>query len=70
MALVFWAIFGAFPGCLLMSVALTAKGTKLDDGTMVVVEAGSELIGLTQEVEIFSVTRTAIGRMLFGRPIA
>lgn len=42
----------------------------LDDGTMVVVEAGSELIGLTQEVEIVSVTRTAIGRMLFGRPIA
>ncbi len=35
MALVFWAIFGAFPGSLLMSVALTAKGTKLDDGTMV-----------------------------------
>ena len=35
MAPMFWAIFGAFPGCILMSVALTAKGTKLDDGTMV-----------------------------------
>ncbi|MCH1496561.1 MAG: type II secretion system F family protein [Rubripirellula sp.] len=35
MAIVFWALFGSFPGCVLMSVALTAKGTKLDDGTMV-----------------------------------
>ncbi len=35
MSLVFWALFGAFPGCLLLSVALTAKGTKLDDGAMV-----------------------------------
>ncbi len=35
MALVFWGLFGSFPGCVLMSVALTAKGTKLDDGTMV-----------------------------------
>jgi len=35
MALVFWAMFGAFPGAMLLSVALTATGTKLDDGTMV-----------------------------------
>ena len=35
MALVFWAIFGAFPGCILMSIALTAKGTKLDSDGMV-----------------------------------
>ncbi len=35
MALVFWIIFGSFPGVVLMSVALTASGTKLDDGTMV-----------------------------------
>ncbi len=35
MAFVFWALFGSAPGCALMSVALTAKGTKLDDGTMV-----------------------------------
>jgi type IV pilus assembly protein PilC len=35
MTIVFWALFGSFPGWLLMSVALTAKGTKLDDGTMV-----------------------------------
>ena len=36
MALVFWAICSVrSPVCLLMSVALTAKGTKLDDGTMV-----------------------------------
>lgn len=35
MALVFWALFGSFPGCVLMSIALTAKGTKLDDGQMV-----------------------------------
>lgn len=35
MALVFWALFGSFPGCILMSIALTAKGTKLDTGGMV-----------------------------------
>ncbi|MCP4943460.1 MAG: type II secretion system F family protein, partial [Planctomycetaceae bacterium] len=35
MAIVFWALFGAFPGCILMSIALTAKGTKLDSGGMV-----------------------------------
>ena len=42
----------------------------LDDGTMVVVEQGADLIGTAVEVEIVSVTRTAIGRMLFARPIA
>jgi len=35
MCLVFWAIFGAFPGVLLLSVAITGKGSKLDDGTMI-----------------------------------
>lgn len=42
----------------------------LDDGTMIVVEQGSDLIGTEIEVEIISVTRTSIGRMLFARPIA
>ncbi len=35
MTLVFWMIFGGFPGLMMLSVALTATGTKLDDGTMV-----------------------------------
>ncbi|MEO9590762.1 type II secretion system F family protein [Rhodopirellula bahusiensis] len=35
MTAVFWALFGSFPGIMVMSVALTAKGGKLDDGTMV-----------------------------------
>ncbi len=35
MTLFFWAMFGAFPGCVLLSIALTSRGTKLDDGTMV-----------------------------------
>ena len=35
MAFVFWALFGSAPGWAMMSVALTAKGTKLDDGSMV-----------------------------------
>jgi len=42
----------------------------LDDGTMIVVEGGGDLIGTGIEVEIISVTRTSIGRMLFGRPVA
>jgi type IV pilus assembly protein PilC len=35
MACAFWALFGAFPGMVLLSVAVTSVGTKLDDGTMV-----------------------------------
>jgi type IV pilus assembly protein PilC len=35
MTAVFWALFGSFPGIMVMSVALTAKGGKLDDGNMV-----------------------------------
>jgi len=46
MALVFWALFGSFPGCVLMSVALTARGTKLDDGTMVQTLQGMGLYGI------------------------
>lgn len=42
----------------------------LDDGTMVVVEGGAELVGSEAELEIVSVTRTSVGRMLFGRNIA
>ncbi len=46
MALVFWALFGSFPGCVLMSIALTAKGTKLDDGTMVQTLTGMGTYGI------------------------
>jgi len=60
-----------------MQVDITKAGSEpgqgvgfLDDGTMVVVEAGADLIGIETEVEIVSVTRTSVGRMLFGRPIA
>jgi type IV pilus assembly protein PilC len=35
MALLFWALLGSFPGVMVASVALTAKGTKLDTGTMI-----------------------------------
>ncbi|NND98048.1 MAG: type II secretion system F family protein, partial [Pirellulaceae bacterium] len=35
MAAMFFALFGSFPGLMLMSVALTAKGTKLDKDGMV-----------------------------------
>ncbi len=35
MAFVFWGLFGSFPGWIVLSIALTATGTKLDDGTMV-----------------------------------
>jgi len=34
MALLFWALLGSFPGVMVASVALTAKGTKLDTGSM------------------------------------
>jgi type IV pilus assembly protein PilC len=34
MALVFWVLLGSFPGLMMASVAITARGTKLDSGTM------------------------------------
>jgi type IV pilus assembly protein PilC len=35
MAAVFWALFGSFPGIMVMSVALTSKGSKLDKDGLV-----------------------------------
>jgi uncharacterized protein YacL len=39
----------------------------LDDGTMVVVEGGSDFMGEELEIEVTNVTRTSIGRMLFAK---
>lgn len=58
-----------------LTVSITKRGTEpgqgvayLEDGTMIVIEDGAVLIGSEVEVEITAATRTAIGRMLFGRP--
>jgi uncharacterized protein YacL len=55
-------------------VPLTKPGTEpgqavgyLADGTMVVVESGTDLIGQEVTVEVVSATRTSVGRMLFAR---
>lgn len=40
----------------------------LDDGTMIVVEEGSDYIGQTIEVLITSVLQTSAGRMIFAKP--
>ena len=40
----------------------------LDDGTMVVVEAGKKLIGKEFDVVVTSVLQTTAGRMIFSRP--
>ncbi len=40
----------------------------LDDGTMVVVESGRDLIGRTTGVTVTKVLQTAAGRMIFARP--
>lgn len=40
----------------------------LDDGTMIVVEEGSDHIGKTIEVLITSVLQTSAGRMIFAKP--
>jgi len=42
----------------------------LDDGTMVVIESGRELIGRTVSVTVTKVLQTAAGRMIFARPMA
>ena len=41
----------------------------LEDGTMVVVQAGRALVGTDAEVEVTSVLQTSAGRMVFARPI-
>jgi uncharacterized protein YacL len=40
----------------------------LEDGTMVVVQNGRELVGTDAEVEVTSVLQTSAGRMIFARP--
>ncbi|MGH7737727.1 MAG: PIN/TRAM domain-containing protein [Candidatus Tyrphobacter sp.] len=40
----------------------------LDDGTMIVVDQGRELVGQTVGVVVTSVLQTAAGRMIFARP--
>jgi uncharacterized protein YacL len=39
----------------------------LDDGTMVVVEAGRDQVGKTVEIAVTSVLQTSAGRMIFGK---
>lgn len=40
----------------------------LEDGTMVVVQGGRDLVGSDAEVEVTSVLQTSAGRMIFARP--
>ena len=56
-----------------MEVKLVAVGKErsqalayLDDGTMIVVERGKNLIGKTVTVEVTSQLQTAAGRMIFA----
>jgi uncharacterized protein YacL len=42
----------------------------LDDGTMVVVEQGRQLIGRTVDVTVTTMLQTSAGRMIFARPRA
>jgi uncharacterized protein YacL len=60
-----------------VQVSITRAGTEpgqgvafLDDGTMVVVEDAVGKVGSDVEVEIVSTTRTAVGRMLFGKLVS
>jgi uncharacterized protein YacL len=39
----------------------------LDDGTMIVVEAGREHLNKTVKISVTSVLQTSAGRMIFGR---
>jgi uncharacterized protein YacL len=40
----------------------------LDDGTMVVVQDGSDYLGMEVDVVVTKVLQTAAGRMIFARP--
>lgn len=60
---------------LLVTITKEGKGPDqgvayLDDGTMVVVEEAGDQIGRDLEVIVTSTTRTAVGRMLFARPVS
>src|SRR3989344_4388636 len=57
-----------------MTIKITAVGREKDqgvgylaDGTMVVVSAGSKLVGKTVDVVVVKVLATAAGKMVFGR---
>ena len=41
----------------------------LDDGTMIVVEGGRQLIGQRKKVAVTSVLQTAAGRMIFAKAV-
>ena len=41
----------------------------LEDGTMVVVQDGSELLGMEIRASVTKVLQTAAGRMIFARPV-
>ncbi|MEL6106651.1 MAG: type II secretion system F family protein [Planctomycetota bacterium] len=46
MAVFFFALFGSFPGMILLSIAITSRGTKLDDGVMVQTLTGIAAYGI------------------------
>lgn len=57
-------------------VPVTKPGTEqdqgvgyMDDGTMVVIDNGAQFVGQEIDIEVTSTTKTAVGRMLFGRPV-
>jgi uncharacterized protein YacL len=57
-----------------MAVKIERLGTEtgqgvayLEDGTMVVVAGGDELVGAQVDVEVVNVLRTSVGRMVFAR---
>ena len=39
----------------------------LDDGTMIVVEAGRDFVGKSVRISVTSVLQTSAGRMVFGK---
>ena len=41
----------------------------MDDGTMVIVENFEQFAGQEIDAGVTSTTKTAVGRMLFGRPV-
>ncbi|MDH3228085.1 MAG: TRAM domain-containing protein, partial [Thermoleophilia bacterium] len=42
----------------------------LDDGTMVVIDGGRDLVGQETEVEVTSVLQNPSGKMIFAKPMS
>ena len=59
-----------------LRLPLSKEGTQpgqgvgyLEDGTMVVVEGAADMVGEELDVEVTATTKSAVGQLLFAKPV-